>query len=105
MLCVVEVQVREDAGDGDGVGDVGIAGAALLTLMRVGAEGVRVRNQAQLLLGQVVDLLEQAAEPAVAAGQRQALEDGGGVVHGLILAPPSRRMARGLHGWAMLSST
>ena len=86
---VVEVQVRQDSGDGHRVGDVGVAGAALLAFVGVGAEGVGIGDDAELLLGQVPDLVQQAAEPAVAAGQGQAIQDGRRVIHGPILALPA----------------
>ena len=81
----VEMQVGEDLGDGDRMGDVGIAGAALLALVRGGAE-LGGLTDALDLVGRKVDLRlgQQLLQPGSAprAGTWKEAEQRRRIVHG-----------------------
>jgi hypothetical protein len=59
----VHVQVGEQVGDGDRVGDVGLAGQPLLALVGLGAELVRVADAIHLRRRQVgLELVQQLGD-------------------------------------------
>ena len=87
MVCGVEVQVGEDAGDRDRVRDVGLAAGAVLALVRIGGEFVGLVDALEVGRRQVVELVESAPRRrqlrprrAGSAGQRAGCSGGGAAV-------------------------
>ncbi len=81
----VEMQPREDFRDGYGMRDVGIAVAALLALVGLGRELVRLRDARDIGARQVrLELRDEATKVIGPPYRRQsAFADGGTIVHGV----------------------
>jgi len=92
----VESQAGENFGGGDGMGDVGFAGFALLAFVRLCAELGRVTYAFDLIGRQVAaDDAEQIFETGCTARAGQQAEQGLRVIH---LQPPETRLGVSLRG-------
>ena len=78
----IQVQVGEDVGDRDRMGDVRLAAQALLAFVGLGAELVGVADAIDLRRRQVgLELVEQLRDADRASSGRQQTQDGRRVVH------------------------
>jgi hypothetical protein len=78
----IHVQIGEQVGNGDRVGDVRLAGQALLALVRLGAELISVADAVHLRRRQVgLQLVEQLGDANRASSGRQQPQDGRRIVH------------------------